>query len=98
MGRARTVEPVIAAPTHNDVVKRCIVMTECAISTVVLPEGHFTAIVHSLPGPDGPAVIAILDHDEVEAHIALLRNSVEDAQRLDRGQRAVHAAPSLRRQ
>ena len=97
MSRPRTLPPVINAPTHTDPSKPCIVMTECAIHTLTLPEGNFTAIVHSLPGKGGPACIAILDHDEVEAHIALLRNSVEDAKRLDAGKAPINATPSLRR-
>jgi hypothetical protein len=97
MPRARTVAPSMEAPTHNGIVKRCLTMTECAVHTVSLPEGHFTALVHSNPGPDGKAVIDIIDHDEVEALIILMRNSVEDAKRLDSGRAAINATPSLRR-
>lgn len=97
MPRARTLPPFIQAPTHGDVVKICRVMTECAIHTVGLPEGHFAAIVHSVPGDDGPAVVSFLDRDEVLAHIKLLRNAIKDAERLDAGKAPIHAAPSLRR-
>jgi hypothetical protein len=95
--RPRTLPPFIQAPTHGDVTKICRVMTECAIHTVTLPEGSFAVIVHSLPGHDGPAVVSFLDPDEVEAHITLLRNASDDAQRLDAGRAPIHAAPSLRR-
>lgn len=97
VSRARTVDSLMDAPTHGGETKRCFVMTEVAIHTIALPEGHFTALVHSRPGAE-MGVIAILDHDEVEAQIALLRNAVEDAKRLDAGLPAVNAAPSLRRQ
>jgi hypothetical protein len=97
MPRARTVSASMDAPTHTGVIKRCLTMTECAVHTVELPEGHFTALVHSNPGPDGKAAIDILDHDEVEALIIFLRNSVEDAKRLDAGRPAINATPSLRR-
>jgi hypothetical protein len=86
---------MVEAPTHGGAIKPCLVMTECAIHTVELAEGHFAAIVHSLPGEKGPAAIAFLDRDEVEAHILLLRNAMEDAERLDAGKPAIHATPSL---
>ncbi|MFL6864058.1 MAG: hypothetical protein ACJ8DZ_13775 [Allosphingosinicella sp.] len=96
MSRARTVPPVIEAPTHGGVIKPCIVMTESAIHTVTLDEGSFAAIVLSLPG-SGSAVLAILDEDEVEAHIMFLRNAIADAKLIDAGKAPIHAAQSLRR-
>lgn len=71
-------------------------MTECAIHTVELPEGHFAAIVLSHP-ERVRGTIAFLDRDEVEAHITLLRNAMEDAELLDAGKQPIHAAESLRR-
>lgn len=96
MSRPRTVSATMLAPAHNGVIKTCVVMTECAIHTIDLPEGHFAAIVESRPNND-IAAITILDRDEVEAHITLLRNAMEDAERLDAGLATLHAAPSLRR-
>lgn len=96
MPRARTVPAFIEAPTHSGGVQPCRVMTEAAIHTVTLPEGSFACIVHSLANGQ-LATISILDRDEVEAHIRLLRNAMEDAERLDRGQAPIHAAESLRR-
>jgi hypothetical protein len=88
VSRPRTTGPVMIAPTHsNPKGEPCVVATECAIHTITLPEGSFSAIVHSVPEA-GIAMIAILDHDEVEEHIRLLRNAVEDAKRLDAGQPA----------
>jgi hypothetical protein len=98
MSRPRTVQPVIEAPTHGGTIKPCITMTEEAIHTVTLQEGSFAAIVFSLPGPKGPAVISFLDRDEVEIHITLLRNAMEDAERIDAGKAPIHATPSLVRQ
>lgn len=97
MSRARTVPPVMEAPTHGGLVKPCVVMTEVAFHTITLKEGSFAAVVHSLPGEDGPAVISILDRDDVEAWIVLLRNAMEDAERIDQGKAPIHAPPSTRR-
>lgn len=96
MSRPRTVHPYMMAPTHSGE-KKCITMTESAIATIDLGEdGHFAAITLSLPDlPIG--AIAILDRDEVEAHIQFLRNAIEDAELLDAGKAPVHAAESLRR-
>lgn len=96
MSRPRTLPPVMAAPAHGGAEKQCVVMNETAIHTIELPEGHFAAIVLSRP-ISGIGVIAILDRDEVEAHIQLLRNAMEDAERLDAGKPTIHAAESLRR-
>jgi hypothetical protein len=96
MNRPRTVSATMDAPAHNGVVKRCVTMTEAAIHTVKLPEGHFAALVLSRPNSD-MAAIAFMDREEVEAHITLLRNAMEDAERLDTGKEAIHATESLRR-
>lgn len=96
MSRPRTVSATMRAPAHNNVEKNCVTMTEQAVHTIGLPEGHFAAIVLSRPN-SGVAAIAILDRDEVEAHILLLRNAMEDAERLDAGLGVKHAAQSLRR-
>ena len=94
MPRARSVPEFIEAPTHSGGVQPARVMTESAIHTITLPEGSFACIVQSL-GHGKLAAISILDRDEVEAHIQLLRNAMDDAERLDRGQAPVHAAESL---
>lgn len=91
MGRSRTVGPVIEALGHGGVVRTCRVMTEIAISTVELPEGHFASIVLSLPN-NRFASLAILDRDDVEATIELLRNAMDDADRGDRGEPMVTVA------
>lgn len=90
MNRERTVPPFIDAPTHSGGVQACRVMTETAIHTVTLAEGSFAAIVNSLAGGQ-LASICILDRDEVEHHIGLLRNAMEDAERIDQGLAPVHA-------
>lgn len=84
------------APAHGGVTKRCVTMTECAIHTAELPEGHFACLVLSRPSSD-VAAIAFMDRDEVEAHIVLLRNAIEDADRMDAGKAPIHATESLRR-
>ena len=96
MGRQRTVPPVMDAPTHANGVKPCVVMTANAAYTMTLPEGSFTALVFDNDqGTRG--AIAILDHDDVEALILMLRNSDEDARRLDEGKGTIHASPSSAR-
>jgi hypothetical protein len=97
MPRPRSVPAFIEAPTHSGGVQPCRVMTECAIHTVTLPEGSFACIVPSLAGGQ-LAVLQILDRDEVEAHITILRNAMDDAERIDRGEAPIHATPSLARQ
>lgn len=92
----RTAPAVMDAPAHNGVIKRCVTMTEAAVHTVELAEGHFAALVLSRPDSNIGA-IAFMDREEVEAQIALLKNALDDADRLDRGEPAVHAAESLRR-
>ncbi|MBS67244.1 MAG: hypothetical protein Tp170SUR191951_37 [Prokaryotic dsDNA virus sp.] len=89
MNRPRTVPAVISAPTHSGQAD-CDVMTESAIHTISLVEGSFAAIVQSNPGT-GKACISILDRDEIEEHIRLLRNAIEDAERINRGLPTIHA-------
>ena len=87
----------MTAPAHNGEMRRCITMTETAIHTITLAEGSFACIVLSLPGSDKPAAIAVLDRDEVEAHITILRNAMDDAERMDAGKAPINFTPSLRR-
>lgn len=90
MARARNVPPIVHAPCHKGAIKPCVTMTEVAIHTITLAEGSFAAIVASTPeGPTGS--IQFLDRDEVEAHITLLRNAMEDAERLDQGLPPIHS-------
>ncbi len=94
MTRARTLPASMDAPVHGGGTKRCVTMTEVAIHTVTLEEGSFAALVLSRPISDVGA-ISFMDREEVEAHITLLRNAMEDAERLDAGLATKHAAPSL---
>lgn len=73
MSRPRTVPPTLEAPVHGGAIKRCAVLTEVAIHTIALPEGHFAAIVFSNPAAPFGAM-AIIDKDEAEAQIQLLKN------------------------
>jgi hypothetical protein len=93
---SREVPSVITAPVHGGGEKPCVTMTECAIHTMEVEGKHYAAIVHSRPDLRTGS-IAILDRAEVEAHITLLRNAIEDAERLDAGLGTIHAAESLRR-
>lgn len=95
MSRARELPPVFKSPTHTGGQKPCIVMTETFISTIELAEGHFACMTFSRPDLESGAVI-VLDRDEVEAQIAILRNAMDDAERADRGEPMVHASPSDR--
>lgn len=90
MGRARTVGLMMYdVPGHNGRVLTALTATETAIHTIELPEGHFASIV--LANASGQSMIAILDRDELEDHIRLLRNAMEDAERLDAGLPTIHA-------
>lgn len=82
MARTRYLPPVVRAPTHDRGEQDCVVMNTNAIHTVTLPEGAFVAVVTD----NGElASIAVMDADEVEAHIQLLQNAVADARRIDAG-------------
>ena len=96
MGKKREVPGVIPTPTHGGRVLPCLTFTECAIHTIILEEGAFAAIALSNPH-DPHGAVAILDADEVDAHIVLLRNAIEDAERHNDGKPMIHAAKSLRR-
>lgn len=98
MSRSRTLPPTMEAPGHDGLTRHCLTMNECAISTATLPEGSFACVVLSRTGQTMPAAVFFLDRDEVEAHIALLRNAIEDAERIDAGKPPIHASPTLRRQ
>ena len=93
MSRIRHVPPVMRAPVHSGETKNCTVMTDVAVHTITLEQGSFAALVLS-NGDGGTSVISILDEDDVEAHIALLRNAIEDAKLLDSGHATKHAAES----
>jgi hypothetical protein len=93
MNRPRSLPPVMEAPTHSHPAGApCFVANECAIHTVSLPEGHFAAIVTAQEGKSGGvAIMSVLDRGEVEEHMRLLRNAMEDAERLDAGKPTIHA-------
>jgi hypothetical protein len=93
MARPRTLPPVMAAPSHSHPEGvPCFVGTETAIHTISLPEGSFAAMVVAQEGPTGGvAILSILDRDEVEEHIRLLRNAIDDAERIDQGLPPIHA-------
>jgi hypothetical protein len=73
------------APSHsNPDGEPSFVANECAIHTITLPEGSFAAIVQSQQGKTGGvSIIGVLDEDEVERHIALLRSAIVDAKAED---------------
>ena len=93
-GRTRILPPVVMAPSHSHPEGvPCFVGTETAISTMTLGHfGSFAAIVVACEGPSGGvAVLSVLDRDEVEEHIRLLRNAIDDAERVDQGLPPIHA-------
>lgn len=97
MNAQRILPRVMDGLTHDEGTKRCIVMTSTAIHTIGLAEGHFACMVLNQPGSPAGAII-VLTREEVEAQITLLRNAIEDAERLDQGKAPIHAAHSLTRQ
>lgn len=88
--RYRALPNVMSAPIGDGEIVPCRVMTQCMISTLRLPEGHFAAIALA-QGGQGHGVLAVLDREEVERHIQTLRNAMDDAERADRGEEMVHA-------
>jgi len=87
---------VLEMLTHDQGMKDCIVCTSTAIHTVKIKGKHFAALViNQSQSPCG--AVALLDRQEVEAQIALLKNAIEDAERMDEGKAPLHAAHSLER-
>lgn len=76
-------------PTHEEGMKTCIIMTSTAIHTITLGNGKsFAAIVHNeVKSPAGAAVV--INRVEAEAMIVLLQNALDDADRLNSGQRPI---------
>lgn len=88
---------VMKMPTHDQGMKDCIVTTSVAVHTVEIRGKHFAALViNQNECPLG--AVSFLDRAEVEAQIALLNNAIEDAERMERGEAPIHAAPTLTRQ
>lgn len=84
----------MTVPTHDQGNKKCIVCTSVAIHTTTLGDESFASI--ALNQPEAPVgAVAFLDRAEVEAHIALLQNAIDDAGNLNAGRAVEHAAPSL---
>lgn len=95
--RQRTVTPFLELPVHGEAGRKpCRVMTTVAIHTIEVDGKWFAAVVHHRPG-DEFGCVSILDEADVEVQITLLRNAIQDADRLERGEAAIHATPSLRR-
>lgn len=93
----RVLPPILELETHDQGMKNCAVMTSSAILNLQTPSGKwYAAIVMNQPTmPVG--CVALLDGDEIDAHIALLRNAKEDADRLNAGKAPKHISQSLRR-
>jgi hypothetical protein len=95
--RPRVAPPVLEMLTHDQGMKDCFVATTAAVHTVKMPDGqHFAALVlNQAECPIGAVVL--LDRAELDAQIALLRNAIDDADRMDVGLAPLHAALSLAR-
>lgn len=92
----RILPRVMEMLTHDQGMKPCMVTTSAAIHTVLLGKGYYAALVMNAPEiPFG--AVAFLDREEIEAQIRLLRNAIDDADRLKAGKAPIHATPSLRR-
>lgn len=93
MANTRNLPPMLHCPTHAGTVKMCAVMTRAAIHTIEVDGRHFACVVTDRPDLSLGAV-SIMDRAEVEAAVTLLRNAIEDAERLDAGLPTIHAAAS----
>lgn len=97
MSNTRTLPPVCEMMTHDQGMKDCFVATSTAIHTVEINGKHFASMVfNQAECPIGACVF--LDRSEVEAQITLLKNAIDDAERMDQGLKPLHASPSLVRQ
>lgn len=91
-----TTTPVLDMLTHDQGMKPCFVATTAAIHTVGI-DGKWAAalVINQADCPIGGVIL--LNREEMEAQFTLIRNAIEDAERLAKGQQPIHAAPSLRR-
>lgn len=91
----RVLPPVVESPVQEGGRKPCMVMTGEMVTTITLEDGRsYAAVTYSRPDLEVGA-IAILSRDEVEAHVMLLRNAIDDAERANRGEQMIHASPSM---
>lgn len=95
--RQRVTAPILEMLTHDQGMKDCFVATSAAIHTVEIPGyGHCAALVlNQAECPIGAVIL--LDREELEAQVLLLRNAIADADRMDVGLAPIHATPSLAR-
>lgn len=81
----RIFAPIEQFPTRDQGKKDCAVSTTCAIHTITTTSGKaYAAIVFNQEHcPIGYA--SVMDRTEAEAHIALLQNALDDADRINGG-------------
>lgn len=82
----RMLPPILEMMTHDQGMKDCAVMTDCAIHTVVMAGGRAYAamVFNQRDCPIG--AVTILSRAEAEAQIQLLNNALDDADRINRGE------------
>lgn len=82
---SRVLPPIMTMMTHDEGMKDCAVMTDCAVHTVEMADGcaYAAMVFNQRECPIGAAVF--LNRAEAEAQIALLRNALDDADRINSG-------------
>lgn len=83
--QSRRLPPVMEMMTHDQGMKPCAAMTDCAVHTITMEDGRaFAAMVfNERECPIGATVV--LNRAEAEAQIALLQNALDDADRINSG-------------
>ncbi|WP_066650727.1 MULTISPECIES: hypothetical protein [Sphingomonas] len=83
--QSRRLPPVMEMMTHDQGMKDCAVMTDCAVHTIVMADGRAYAamVFNQRECPVGAT--AVLNRAEAEAQIALLMNALDDADRINSG-------------
>lgn len=81
----RMLPPILEMMTHDQGMKDCAVMTDCAVHTVTMAGGQAYAamVFNQCECPIGAVII--LTRAEAEAQIALLNNALDDADRINSG-------------
>lgn len=82
---SRVLPPVMEMMTHDQGMKDCAVMTDCAVHTITMADGRAYAamVFNQRECPVGATVV--LNRAEAEAQIALLMNALDDADRINSG-------------
>jgi hypothetical protein len=77
--------PIMEMPTHADGMKDCAVATSTAVHSVTLSTGRAYAVLVHYQRDFPVGYCSLLDREEGEAMIELLRCAMDDADRINQG-------------